>query len=98
MSHTQTWHLQKSGSEWTEKNEAVYHLQNDLDDTGYISETVNNDQFEEIMTIDVETQTLIYERVWKDKSDCDSYVESHVDNDASLESRLSKAGWTVTEI
>ena len=50
------------------------------------------------MTLDVDTQTLTYKRVWGNKSDCDSYVESHVDNDASLEDKLSKAGWTITEL
>lgn len=98
MSYTQTWNLQKSGSEWSEKNEAVFHLQNDLDDMEYITETTDHEQFDEIMTLDVDTQTLTYKRVWGNKSDCDSYVESHVDNDASLEDKLSKAGWTITEL
>lgn len=100
MSYTQKWVLKKSGSDWDFTSEAVEELQKDVDDSEYISSTQSSDQFEENFTLDDVEQTLTYERVWTNQSDCESFIKTNTDNGkfATLESNLSSTGWTITEI
>ena len=98
MSYTQKWDLQKSGSDWSEKNEAVADLQTDMDDITYVSQTLSHPKFEEFFMLDVLNQTLRYERDWELQSDCEAYVASNIEKDAELESKLTEAGWTMTVV
>ena len=92
MAYTQTIVLKKTGSDWDFISEAVAELQADINDAEYIGKITTNEALEELFSLDDLDQILTLKRIWQSESDAAENLAS-----SDILSKLSAAGWTITE-